>query len=159
MRCGHWFFYPLFVLAACQSPERPDPGSGSDPGPGSDPDPGSAQLASGHSHTDAFGQSVDLLNDPDYAPTGICAAGSDVAWVYQADDSPFFARDWTVNRYHSDHSQVWTYHGRVVNTADFFEEFGAIPLDIAGAPDGRIAIVGSFSGPTYQGGWIATFKP
>ena len=114
--------------------------------------------ASGHSHTDGFGDSVDL-DDPDYAPNGICAAGTDVAWLYQADDNTTFARDWTVNRYHGDHSQVWTYRGKVMNTAGFFEEFGTIPLDIAGAPDGRIAIVGSFSGPTYNGGWIATFKP
>jgi hypothetical protein len=113
--------------------------------------------ASGHSHTDAFGHSV-RLDDPDYAPTGICAAGTDdVAWIYQAADDTFLARDWTVNRYHANGALAWTYHASVVSHD--FDEFGTSPLDIAGAPNGRIAIVGSFSGATYSGGWIATFKP
>jgi len=34
-----------------------------------------------------------------------------------------------------------------------------IPFDIAGAQHGRIAIVGSSSGATCFGGWIATFAP
>jgi len=112
---------------------------------------------SGHSHTDALGHSIDLL-DPDYAPNGICAAGTDAAWLYQADDESSLARDWTVNRYHTDGSLAWTYHLPLLHDG-FFGELGTIPLDIAGAPDGRIAIVGSFTGPTYFGGWIATFAP
>ena len=51
---------------------------------------------SGHSHTDGFGHSVDIP-DSDFAPNGICAAGTDVGWIYQLNDSSFFARDWTVN--------------------------------------------------------------
>lgn len=115
--------------------------------------------ASGHSHTDALGHSVRLVTDPDYAPNGICAAGvDDVAWIYQADDGLFaFAREWTVNRYHGNGDLAWTYH--VVPEASVYEALGTMPMDIAGAPDGRIAIVGSFTGPTYAGGWIATFAP
>jgi hypothetical protein len=123
-------------------------------------DPGGRRLAaaSGHSHTDAFGYSV-RLPDPDFAPTGICSAGvDDVAWVYQTDDDTFFARDWTVNRYRADRSLLWSYH-HPIEPIDFFEEIGTTPFDIAGAPDGRIAIVGSFAGATYFGGWIATFGP
>jgi len=112
---------------------------------------------SGHSHTDALGHSIDLL-DPDYAPNGICAAGTDAVWLYQADDESSMARDWTVNRYHGDGSLAWTYHLAALHDG-FFDDLGTIPFDIAGAADGRIAIVGSFAGPTSFGGWIAVFAP
>lgn len=112
--------------------------------------------ASGHSHTDALGHSV-RLPDPDFAPNGICAAGTEVGWLYQLNDDSVLARDWTVNRYRTDGSLAWTYSGAVHTS--FFDELGTIPLDIAGAPDGRIAIVGQFTGPTSLGGWIAVFAP
>ncbi len=116
--------------------------------------------ASGHSHTDALGHSVRLL-DPDFAPTGICAAGDGAAWVYQLDDDSMFARNWIVQRYRGDGSLAWSHAQSIQRTREFgtFTDHGTIPFDIAGAPDGRIAIVGSHFGLAYAGGWIAMFQP
>ncbi|MEO7734558.1 MAG: hypothetical protein ABIY55_26620 [Kofleriaceae bacterium] len=112
---------------------------------------------SGHSHTDGFGHSVDLPGDPDFAPNGICAASSDVGWLHEADDNAFFARDWTFDRFHADGSTASSVT-RVIH-GDQFDEVGTIPHDIAGALDGRIAIVGEYNGVTYHGGWIVTYGP
>jgi hypothetical protein len=116
--------------------------------------------ASGHSHTDALGHSI-RLRDPDFAPTGICAAGDGAAWIYQLDDDSFFARDWVVQRYLGDGSLAWSHAQSIQRTLEAgpFTDHGTIPFDIAGAPDGRIAIVGSHFGLAYQGGWIAVFQP
>jgi hypothetical protein len=111
---------------------------------------------SGHSHTDALGHSV-RLPDPDFAPNGICAASSDAAWLHETDDDSSFARTWTLDRYHADGGLASSYTSRIVHHD--FDELGTNPHDIAGSLDGRVAIVGAFSGLVYQGGWIVTFGP
>jgi hypothetical protein len=117
---------------------------------------------SGHSHTDAFGQSVNLP-DLDFAPNGICGASSDVGWLYETSDDTNFAREWTLNRYHADRRLASSYTSPIVRViVDDFgteEELGTNPHDIAGSLDGQIAVVGAFAGRTYQGGWVVTFGP
>jgi hypothetical protein len=116
--------------------------------------------SSGHSHVDALGVSVDLL-DADFVPNGICAADTGAAWLYEADDNTTFARVWTVDRFLAGNSLAWTYTSTPVQSPTIFASpRGTSPHDLAGAAEGRIAVVGEFWGTDDQSrGWITTFQP
>ncbi len=114
--------------------------------------------SSGHSHVDALGKSVDL-EDPDFVPNGICAAGSGAGWLYEPDDNSQLARVWTLERFNAADQQVSTFTSVPAQGPPFDDLLGTAPHDIAGAPSGRIAVVGAYVTTDRLQGFITVFAP
>jgi hypothetical protein len=113
--------------------------------------------SSGHSHTD-FGSHTVELSDSDFAPNGIAAAASDAAWFHEDNDNSFFARKWTLERIHADNTST-PFSGFFTTALPELEELGTNPHDIAGALDGRVALVGDFHNVNFDRGWVTVYGP
>jgi len=114
--------------------------------------------SSGHSHVDALGHSVQLL-DPDFVPNGICAAGNDAAWLYEPDDNSQLARVYTLDRYRADNQLASSFTSAPAQSPPFGDLLGTAPHDIAGALNGRVAVVGAYVTTLRRQGWITVFAP
>jgi hypothetical protein len=123
-----------------------------------------ALLASsaGHGHVDldapGFSRSINL-DVPDSTPNGVAAAGTgDVAWIYHpVEPSGLRPADWILTRFTSTGTSPWSLTRRAIHTD--LEDFGTLALDVAAAPDGHIAVGGSFDGVASHGAWIQTYSP
>lgn len=121
--------------------------------------PSGALLAStsGHGRVDlaaGFERSVDVVS-PSYVPNGVAAAASDVAWLYHLRLASQ-AAPWHVARFDSTGTETWSLTRPGLG---FFADRGTLPLDVAGAANGNLAIAGSFYGSGLPTGWVQTFSP
>jgi len=115
--------------------------------------------SSGHSHTDALGHSV-RLSDADFAPNGIAAASSDAVWLFEDNDNDFFARTWTMQRFHADGTLASSYVAVPGHSQASSPDLGTSPHDLAGALDGHVAVVGEFNArDSVFRGWVTAFAP
>lgn len=117
--------------------------------------------ASGHSHTDlASNLGTRSIHIPDFdnAPNGVAAAASDIAWLREDDDDSFEGRPWTLERIHADGS-IAAFSSYVEFSNHIFETLGTRPHDIAGALDGRVALVGGFHNAFLDRGWVTVYGP
>lgn len=113
--------------------------------------------SSGHSHTDLLGRSVHI-SDPDFAPNGVAAAASDAVWFREDNDNDFFSRDWTLERLHADGTSS-SFKGYFARLLADGESLGTNPHDVAGALDGRAALVGTFHNRELDRGWVTVYAP
>jgi hypothetical protein len=115
--------------------------------------------SSGHNHTDALGRSV-RIGGFGAAPSGIAAAASDAIWLYEDSDLDFFARTWTMNRYHADNTQASSYVAHPGSSPGNQNDLGTVPGDLVGALDGRVAVVGAFNArDSFFRSWVTVFAP
>ena len=87
------------------------------------------------------------------APTGT----GELAWLHYLTDASG-ATDWKVTRYTQAGGEGWTLTRlRTFNLV--YGPTGTQPMDLAGSPTGRIAIVGQFHGLTSTSGWVQSYVP
>ncbi len=111
-------------------------------------------------HSNVYGVGSYPLDDPDYVPTGLADTGiGHKGWVFYLDDGPLpFQLTYRMARYGATGNLIWEKLGGLTDLFTF--SVGTVPRDIAGSSTGRLALVGSFSGPTGPiRGWVASFTP
>ncbi|MBX3160021.1 MAG: choice-of-anchor D domain-containing protein [Deltaproteobacteria bacterium] len=92
-----------------------------------------------------------------FVENGVASLGTgELAWIHFLGDLTLIA-DWRVRRITSTGSEPWTLTRRRISSV--LKESGTVPIDIAGSPTGRIAIVGQYHGLTTASGWVQTYIP
>jgi len=93
-----------------------------------------------------------------FVENGLAIAGTgDIAWLhYDNDMNP--PAQFTLQRLNATATETWSLHRH-----ETFEyggiPVGTIPLAVAASATGRIALVGQYTGFTYDGAWIQVFTP
>lgn len=111
-------------------------------------------------HSDVTGPCGPAFGDDNWVPTGIAAASTgDVGFVNWHNDNNSTANPWTLRRCASNGITAWSVTRPRLVTGLAPGSFGGLPHHIAAGPTGRIALVGSYEGITYSGGWVQVYDP
>jgi hypothetical protein len=93
-----------------------------------------------------------------FVENSLAIAGTgDIAWLHYDDDVEM-PTQFTLQRLNATATETWSLH-RHETFEDLGIPVGTTALEVVASPSGRIALVGEYTGFSYDGAWIQVFSP